>query len=231
MKRLRSRLVTVADVGFHAGGAGHGDEELGELIVAAALARPDVVGVVDLFEALRLLLCGGVFAGVAGVFELHDRGVDLAKLLIGRVGGSDDVFDGCVDGGTGADELVLSLCPVFAFVLPELLDGAIGGVIEENAIGEAADRRHEVFLGSGRDVMHVELDEGLSVGAGEAGLLNCAPAGRIGVQAMVLLAGRVSSVTIDVAVEVDRFPEVVAFAGPEIGLDVPVGRLADELSS
>ena len=81
----KETAITIGDggeVGLHAGGACHGDEEFGELVVAATLARPDVVGVVDFLEALRLLFCAGVLAGEVGVFELHDGGVDLAELLV-----------------------------------------------------------------------------------------------------------------------------------------------------
>ncbi len=114
--------ITVGDgggVGLESRSAGHGDEEFGELVVAAAFAGPYVVGVVDLFEALCFLFLGGVLAGVASVLELHDGGIELAQFLIRRVGWDDDVFDGGGDSGAGADELVLRLCPEFALALPE----------------------------------------------------------------------------------------------------------------
>src|ERR1700678_849652 len=108
-----------SDVGFKAGGAGHGYEETDELVIAAAFASPNVVGGAEFFEALCLLLLGGVLAGIAGIVELHHRGVEFAQLLLGSVGWDDKVFDCRIDGGTGTDELVLSLSPELAFVLPE----------------------------------------------------------------------------------------------------------------
>ncbi len=74
------------EVGLHASGACHGDEEFRDLVIAATLARPDVVGVVDVLEALRLFFCARVFAGEVRIFELHDGGVDLAELLVLGVG-------------------------------------------------------------------------------------------------------------------------------------------------
>src|ERR1700691_6713534 len=55
------------DVSLHAGRAGHGDEELCQLVAAAALVVPDVVGIVNLLEALRLHFSAGVLAGEVGV--------------------------------------------------------------------------------------------------------------------------------------------------------------------
>ena len=49
-----------------------------KLVVAAALAGPDIVCVVDFLEALCLLFLGGVFPGEVGVFKLHDGSVELA---------------------------------------------------------------------------------------------------------------------------------------------------------
>ena len=69
MKMLAIAIGDGGDVGLHAGGAGHGDEELGELVVVAALAGPDVVGVVNLFEALCLFLGAGVLAGDSWCFR------------------------------------------------------------------------------------------------------------------------------------------------------------------
>jgi len=131
-----------------------------------------------------------------------------------------------VTAETGADELVLCLCPVLAFVLPELIDGAIAGVIKENTVGKAADWRHEVFLGSGRDVVHIELHEGL-IGAEEGSLGDGCALGKNGgpTQCSFLVWPALAGDN-DVAVEIDRFPEVVALACPEIGLNVPIGRLS-----
>src|SRR5258708_33857076 len=43
------------EIGLHAGGAGHGDEELRPLVAAAAFTGPDVVGGLYLVETRRLL--------------------------------------------------------------------------------------------------------------------------------------------------------------------------------
>ena len=106
---------------LHSSGAGHGDKELGNLIVAAAFALPDVVGVLHLAEALGLLLGRGVFAVQRRVVQLHDGGVNLPQLLVLRVGWSDQIVYRRFHLGVRPDEFVAILRPALALVLPELV--------------------------------------------------------------------------------------------------------------
>ena len=108
-------------VGLHAGGAGHGDEELGELRGVAALALEDVIGAVEFAETVGLVLAGVMLAGVVSVFELLHGGVDGAQLLVLRGGAGDDLLGGVLQIGVGIGEGVDLLGPELSFGLPELV--------------------------------------------------------------------------------------------------------------
>src|SRR6202044_2821300 len=61
-------------VGLHAGGAGHTDEELGELSWASTLAFEEVDDAVELPEASGLVFAVVMLAGEAGIVHLlHGR--------------------------------------------------------------------------------------------------------------------------------------------------------------
>ena len=164
-----------ASVGLHACSASHGNKEFCDLVIVSTLAGPDVVGVVNLLEALSLFFGVGVLAGIACVFEFHDSSVDLAQLLILGVGGLNNVFDRVLDGRAGSDEFITRLGPAFGLILPELCTGAIGGVVEKNAVREAGDRRHKLFRRRGGNVVHIQIEDELAIhklrGRRQVGLL------------------------------------------------------------
>src|SRR4051812_13624725 len=70
-------------ISLDAGGAGNGDEQLGELVAGAAFAFEDVIRVMDLAQTSRFVFSPFVLAREVGVFHLHDRGIDLAEFHIG----------------------------------------------------------------------------------------------------------------------------------------------------
>jgi hypothetical protein len=80
-----------------------------------------------------------VLAGEAGVFDGHHGGVDFAELLVVGVGGRDDAGDGLADGVVGIGEAVDVFGPFLAGGFPVVGAGGAGGVVEDEAIGEAAE--------------------------------------------------------------------------------------------
>lgn len=197
-----------------------GDEELGELVAAGSLALPKVVGGLEFAEALGFFFGPGAIAREVGVFEFLDGGVDFTELLLRRVGGGREVVDGGVDGCAGPDEFIPLLGPILPFPFPILVGGAVGGVVEEHAVAEAGDGRHELFLGSGRDVMHGELEEDLA-GAGGLCFFHlgvCREDGGPGDG-----GGDLPTLVADEQGMARGLPGVMGLAGVELGLDVPVG--------
>src|ERR1700677_2116836 len=119
-KNVAISIGDTNDICLHARGSGHGNEEFGQLIVAAAFARQDVIGGVNLLQTVGPLLRSGVFAGIVGVLKPHNGSVELAEFLVLRVCGTGEIFDCGTDPRSGTDEFITRLRPEFALVLPEL---------------------------------------------------------------------------------------------------------------
>ena len=89
VKIIGQEKITIAvghdpHVRFESCSASKADEEPGELIPITPFLFPDIRGRLN-FDALCLVFCSGVLAGKAGIFELHDCGINLLQLLCGGI--------------------------------------------------------------------------------------------------------------------------------------------------
>jgi len=115
---------------FEAGGACESDKEQGHVVVGSALLLPDVLSAFDGLELLGLALGLRFCAAEAGVVELHDSGIDLARLLFFGVGRGDDLGESLLDLAGGIGEALGTLGPGFGLAIPEVFPGVSVGVVE-----------------------------------------------------------------------------------------------------
>jgi hypothetical protein len=98
-----------------------------------------------------------LFAREAGVFELHDRGVDLFEPLLVAVAGSYDLIDRVFELAAGRGDVVEIARKLLAALLPVLVRRVVVGVEEANAIADGVAGRRVFFLGQAGDVFHFEV--------------------------------------------------------------------------
>ncbi len=195
-------------------GARKSDIQQRNVVGRAFLLFPCALGVLDWLDFFLLALGLALLSRKARVVQLHDRVVDLLRLLLIRVAGRHNLRSGFLQRFGGFGKVVTLLRPALAFRLPEVDSARVLRVIELNLPVQAVQRGHPVLGWYCGDIRHIKRVSACRV---RNDLVSLARANGVHQPAEVFAAAVYCAA-------MGRIEEIMSFVHEVLLHDGPVGR-------